>query len=452
VPLRGFVPLELLMELCLSACDWFAADAGNVLVVHCSPGYARSASFLSCLMAFRGFCSQPKEALKEICDQLPVDGVSAILPSQQRYLAYYLQCQQGFTPRIRPLQLCKAMLNGVPVFESEGSVAFRPFLEVRNKGELVFSSFKGDKGDVWPSSYSRNDAYVSFQLPGDLVVDGDVILEVRHVYLNGKQEAALQMAFHTAFLPGGLQLGKSELDGASSDQRFSDEFFVDLLFQEISTSQEDAEAEAGTAVEVSPVFEKARSVSRRLCEEEEQRRQQEAAATPSPAGGSNDEDDVEALEATLMRGSAASTSASSTAVATTADPVAKTSAATVSAGAEELKKALAAAAADEASVAAAASPSETAAAPAPTPAAQAAPAPVATASSSQAKPGSDIDNLFSEFDAALSTTATPKSAAGGYSAATTPAPAAKESTEKEKKDVLADVDDFLAELDSGLGK
>jgi len=438
-------PLELLFELCLSACQWLAADSGNVLVVHCFSGYTRSAVFLSCLMVFRGLHSNPKEALKEVSDALPADGLSNILPSQQRYIGYFQQCLSGYTPVPKDLRLSKVMLNTVPTFET-GSVAFRPFLEVWSNGEMIFSSFTstgsaGSTEDVtWPTSYGAKDPCVSFQLPADLVLKGDILMRVRHVYLDGNKDTVFRLAFHTSFTPSdGLQLAKQELDGACDDQRFSDEFFVDLVFEDVSTSQESEEA--GEAEGAGAVFEKAREMARQLREEEERRRREEAAAAKesaaaaakesaaaAAAGAEDDEDDVEALEATLMRGgTAAADSGTSAAAAPKPKP---TGAIPDAAGAEDLKKALAAAAADDAAAA----------------------AKQAKASEEPSKgakgAGTEIDNLFDEFDAALTASQASKPAGGGYGKSE--APPAPQTATSGSKDVFADVDDFLKELDSGL--
>jgi len=459
-------PLELLMELCLSSYQWLAADANNILVVHCFSGYSRSAAFMSCFLSFRGLYSSPQEALKEVITHLPIDGLSKILPSQHRYLTYFRQCQQGHTPSNKRLRLAKAMLSGVPCFE-EGSVAFRPFLEVWSAGELVYSSFTAATSgraaradETFPAAYGPNDPCVSFQLPADLVVAGDVLLRVRHAYLDGSRDTALRLAFHTGFTPTGLQLSKHELDGASEDQRFSDEFFVDLVFEEPleDGGGEQEEGQEGTPASAA-VFAKAREVSRRLSEEEEKRKQLEAVASPAPNGGGDHDDDMAALEATLMRGAAAeSPSPSGSSRASSSGPKRGGGAATSTAGAEEFRKALAAAAADDGSASAAAPSSGATISSDAAVKTTASTGAEATASGSSASgtasggekgpkasaPVDDIDSLFSEFDSALSTS---RSRSEVKSEAPPPT---KSSTEKGSKDVFADVDDFLKELDSGL--
>ncbi|CAK0908395.1 unnamed protein product, partial [Prorocentrum cordatum] len=58
-------PMDLFMELCLSAHNWLASDPGNILVVHCFEGFSRSIVFMSCFLAFRGLSHHPVDALHE---------------------------------------------------------------------------------------------------------------------------------------------------------------------------------------------------------------------------------------------------------------------------------------------------------------------------------------------------------------------------------------------------
>lgn len=453
-------PLRLLCELCLSACQWLASDPSNVLVVHCFSGYCRSAFFVSCLLAFRGFQSQPKEALKDVCALLPIDNPSVILPSQQRYLAYFQQCLQGPTPEKRLLRLSKVILSAVPLFETEGTVAFRPFLEVSSNGALAFSSLKtgssGKPDDVsWPASYGPKDPCVSFQLPQDLIVEGDVVITVRHVFLNGAKETALCLAFHTGLTPNGLQLTKRELDGARDDQRFHEDFFIDLVFEDgPKCQQEDDHDTSEQDQEENAVFDSARELSRRLCEEEQQRRDSSTPATGQVAG----DEDVEALEATLMRSSTDQGSADLVASATKS-----TSGAVGSSGDEELKKALAEASQEDGKGSAAV-PSKASTQPTPVPAQGSTPSAQGKGqaeqdgetSASKKSAGASIDSLFDEFDAALSTAGAKVSSgnqtAGYNSGSSKPTETSAPKASAEKKDVMADVDDFLKELDSGLKK
>ncbi|CAE7385962.1 Tns3 [Symbiodinium pilosum] len=415
-------PLKLLVELCLSASQWLTTESGNLLVVHCRSGYGRSALFGACFESFRGRRS-PKEALQTIAERLPVQ----LLPSQQRYLGYFHQFLEGTTPQAKRLRLSKALLSGVPAFEAEGSAAFRPFIEVWVAGELAYSSFKGGKSDeaVWPSNYASSDSVVAFALPAQLLVSGDVLIQVFHLYLDAKRELAMKLAFHTNFINEGLQLSKFELDAACTDDRFTDDFFVDLVFEEVPKNEDSTEEEEKVqqaATEDAAVFEKARAVSKQL-------REEAAQSAPAEVQGGTEEGDVEAeLEAMLMRGGPAEGSPK------------EMSNGGGHSGDEDLRKELAAAAEEserkvekpvEKTVEKAAAPSQ----PSDKPSAKSA----------------EIDTLFSEFDAVLAggTKGDVPSKGGGYSESSKPA--ASTSKAAEKKDMFAEVDDFLKELDGGAG-
>lgn len=412
-------PLKLVAELCLTASQWLATDSGHLLVLHCRSGYGRSGLFGACFESFRTHRS-PKEALQTIAERLPL----RMLPSQQRYLGYFHQFLEGTTPQPKRLRLSKVLLSGVPSFEAEGSVAFRPFIEVWVAGELAYSSFKGGKSDeaVWPSSYASSDSVVAFPLPGQLVVSGDVLIQVFHLYLDAKRELAMKLAFHTNFVTEGLQLSKFELDAACNDDRFTDDFFVDLVFEEVPRNEDSTEEEEKVqqaAAEDALVFEKARVASAELREQDEKKRAQAAA----------DEGDVEAELEAILRDAPAEGSPKDVANGGGGQDDDK-----------ELRQALAAAAEEEGKVEKSVEK-----------AADKAPAPVQSADKPTVK-SAEIDNLFSEFDAVLKSGTKGDAAAkgGGYSDSSSK-PAASTSKVAEKKDMFAEVDDFLKELDGGTG-
>ena len=69
----------------------------------------------------------------------------------------------------------------------------------------------------------------------DTAVQGDILLRCRHAELvSGQRVSMFRAAFHTGYVPSGvLRLTKVQLDGAGADPRFSDEFFLDLIFAPI---------------------------------------------------------------------------------------------------------------------------------------------------------------------------------------------------------------------------
>jgi len=406
-------PLEMLMELCLSAHAWLTSDPEHVLVVHCFQGFSRSVAFLSCFLSFRGFYSHPADALPDICSKVGMeDDSTMVLPSQRRYLNYFHQCQQGgVAPTMGKRRLLRTTLNGVPMFDPLGG-AFRPVLEVWSQGQLVYTSFAAtsddpsrgqEVGGFLPPAYSSDDPCISFQLPLDATFTGDVLVRVRHVRANGARDTALRLAFNMGLAPDSLQLAKSDLDGASTDPRFDEEFFMDLIFQPSAEVKSEGE-------EVPQVYAKARDLSQRLRQEEEERRKLDATVTSKPTQRRDEEDDLEDtlrrlddIAASQRGGSSASSSTRAAASPELlGDPVG-------------LMAALKEASADSADAPCApvASSNGGEAPPALAPS-----APVATTGptsvqaekkATTAKDSSkEIDDLFGEFDAALASTGRPK--------------------------------------------
>ena len=74
-----------------------------------------------------------------------------------------------------------------------------------------------------------SDGCVSFNV--DCALQGDILLRARHASNTGQRISMFRAAFHTGYVPVGvLRLSKEWLDGAADSPRFSDDFFVDLIF------------------------------------------------------------------------------------------------------------------------------------------------------------------------------------------------------------------------------
>ena len=65
----------------------------------------------------------------------------------------------------------------------------------------------------------------------DIAIQGDVLLRCRHVTPKGERVSMFRAGFHTGYAPAGvLRLTKVQLDGANTDDRFDEHFFIDLIF------------------------------------------------------------------------------------------------------------------------------------------------------------------------------------------------------------------------------
>lgn len=466
------LPLERLFELSLAAHEWLQADSRRVFIVHCLEDYARSALFMSCLMAIRGHCEGPAEALEEICKVLAVDSAAVISPSQRRYVGYCQQCLQGSSPPPRPLalKLTGLRLSSVPGFDETSSVAFRPYVELWSGGECIFAS-----NEACLPELLAIDTDADLGLQGEPSVSTDAFVRIFHVPAsaisalikpnvkggapNVVRETVGAFFFHPAFEPHGLQLAKADLDGACRDERVAEDAVLRLMARQVG------EAADGREMAPSPLFERARSLAAR-CREEAQRqladeRQREAIRAPALSDDEGDE-----LEKTLLRAAGAPPAAPA-ATASSAEGMSCASVSTSGAAgakAEEdsvFRAALAEAMAEDAMV----DRAKSAAPEAPKSASAAGGGYVATkapAAAAHAKPLAllptsasltpEIDDLFSDFDAALdamSSTTAPKAGAPTTRAvAPTPTTAAPpKSAPHGDADLFGDTDDFLKSLE-----
>ena len=66
------------------------------------------------------------------------------------------------------------------------------------------------------------------------VMQGDILIRCRHLTSKNQRVSMFRAAFHTGYVPPNvLRLTKSQLDGACGDERYADDFFVDLIFEKV---------------------------------------------------------------------------------------------------------------------------------------------------------------------------------------------------------------------------
>jgi hypothetical protein len=108
-----------------------------------------------------------------------------------------------------------------------------PYLQIFKAGTLIFTTaasvnYAQTKDDL--PFVSVGDGPVSFVT--EAVVQGDILLRCRHLTRSGQRVSMFRCAFHTGYVPPKvLRLTKAQLDGACGDKRFSDDFFLDLIFE-----------------------------------------------------------------------------------------------------------------------------------------------------------------------------------------------------------------------------
>jgi hypothetical protein len=75
-----------------------------------------------------------------------------------------------------------------------------------------------------------SDGSVTFVI--ESIIQGDILIRCRHLSQRGQRVSMFRAAFHTGYTPPKvMRLSKAQLDGACTDKRFADDFFVDLVFE-----------------------------------------------------------------------------------------------------------------------------------------------------------------------------------------------------------------------------
>jgi len=108
-----------------------------------------------------------------------------------------------------------------------------PYLQIFKAGQLVFTtaaSLHYNQGKDELPFCQVADGTVSFHI--DNVVQGDILIRCRHLTTQGQRVSMFRAAFHTGYVPPNvMRLTKEQLDGANTDKRFPDDFFMDLIFE-----------------------------------------------------------------------------------------------------------------------------------------------------------------------------------------------------------------------------
>ncbi|KAL3668422.1 hypothetical protein V7S43_006510 [Phytophthora oleae] len=272
-------PLGLVFKICSSIESWLQADEKNLAAVHCLTGKGRTGTVIACYLAWVGQFPNAMESLEFVAEQRQTSVEKLTIPSQRRYIQYFNNVMEGVKPRSSPLLLRRVIINTIPVFgerrvlepakkdsstddgsetvgvegESLTSAAPAenitqeeemtetieegccPYLQIFKGGKLVFTTTWQDMEDGHGIQWaSADDGSVSFNV--NCMLQGDILIRCRHLTDAGERVSMFRGAFHTGYIPQGiLRLTKAQLDGACSDPRFDQDFFVDLIFADVET-------------------------------------------------------------------------------------------------------------------------------------------------------------------------------------------------------------------------
>mmetsp|Transcript_8857 Transcript_8857/g.13216 ORF Transcript_8857/g.13216 Transcript_8857/m.13216 type:complete len:795 (+) Transcript_8857:27-2411(+) len=253
-------PLGLMLKILLSVESWLKADERNVAVMHCLTGRGRTSTVMAAFLTWMGeagFQEDPNKALEYIAHCKRMDAEALTIPSQRRYVSYFKNMMDGVRPSQPPILLKRVIMSEAPKFgrnfvqedhneskesteslPEENQLGCSPYLQIFKAGKLVFTTAAS-------KSYNQSKDDLPFCLPSEgsitfpieTIVQGDILIRCRHLTRKGQRVSMFRAAFHTGYIPPKvLRLSKTQLDGACSDKRYSDDFFIDLIFEECSAA------------------------------------------------------------------------------------------------------------------------------------------------------------------------------------------------------------------------
>lgn len=253
-------PLGLLLKLLVSIESWLKADDRNVAVIHCLTGKGRTSTVLSaflCWMGQAGF-SDIYQALEYIavCKQIPTDELT--IPSQRRYASYFKNMLDGVRPAQPPLMLRRIIMSEAPryakgpprtmaVSDGDGNTSTSkdellgcvPYLQIFKAGKLLHTVPASLHFQQAPNELpfcQVADGNISFHV--NIVLQGDILVRARHLTATRKRVSMFRAAFHTGYAPPNvMRFNKSQLDGACTDDRFVDDFFLDFIFEPVDAEE-----------------------------------------------------------------------------------------------------------------------------------------------------------------------------------------------------------------------
>ena len=249
-------PLGLLLKLLMSMESWLKADERNVAVVHCLTGKGRTSTVVAaflCWMGEAGFDSANiYDALEYIaqCKQTKVDDLT--IPSQRRYASYFQNMLENVRPSQPPLMLKRIIMSAAPKFargpprneeqktySPDDLLGCAPYLQLFRAGQLLHTvpaslHFQQSSNELPFCQIA--DGAITFNI--DRIVQGDILIRCRHLTAKRQRVSMFRAAFHTGYAPPKvMRLTKSQLDGACDDNRFADDFFLDVIFEPVNVEE-----------------------------------------------------------------------------------------------------------------------------------------------------------------------------------------------------------------------
>nr|CBN80916.1 Tensin-like C1 domain-containing phosphatase [Dicentrarchus labrax] len=215
-------PLDRICAVCKAMETWLTSDPHNVVVLHCKGNKGKTGVIVAAYMHYSKISAGADQALttlamRKFCE----DKVSSSLqPSQNRYIYYFGGLLSGtIKMNSSPLFLHQVLIPSLPNFQAGGG--FYPFLKIYQSLQLVYTSGVYDK--LSPKSAVPIGYMAHFS-----------IFKVKCYHRRSRaaeREVVFRVQFHTCTVHGAqLWFGKTELDLACTDDRFSPDATVEFIF------------------------------------------------------------------------------------------------------------------------------------------------------------------------------------------------------------------------------
>uniref|UniRef100_A0A671RZ38 Tensin 3, tandem duplicate 1 n=1 Tax=Sinocyclocheilus anshuiensis TaxID=1608454 RepID=A0A671RZ38_9TELE len=198
--------LDKICAVCKTIENWLNSDPQNVVVLHCKGNKGKTGVTVAAYMHYSKISAGADQALSTVAmRKFCEDKISSSLqPSQNRYIYYFAGLLSG-----------AIKMNSSPLF----------LHQIHIPALLNYQS----AGGTQPSPKSK---MLCVNIEPALLLKGDILVKCYHRLSDVcKRECVFRVQFHTCSVHGSqLAFGKGELDHACTDDRFSADATVELLF------------------------------------------------------------------------------------------------------------------------------------------------------------------------------------------------------------------------------
>lgn len=229
-------PLALLLSICKEIDDFLAKDHHNVVVVHCLAGKGRTGTVIASYLLYCGLFSTALEAMDFFAARRSSNNWGVCVPSQRRYVTYVARIvyqPKAYLNHSTPaMVLREVILSCLPGFDAINGCA--PMVAVVNCSDPSdpVTVFEADSSQAMHENAHSH----AVSLPVFAIVRGDVIVYLKHASIL-RPTTMLTVQFHTGMLRSKqLVVKKGNCDIACNDRRFCHDFFVQLMFEPMTSS------------------------------------------------------------------------------------------------------------------------------------------------------------------------------------------------------------------------